>query len=76
MKPIASGMALAEVVRFLITTLTRWAAARTYGEIRIVVMNGQIEAVHEHMSYRGSVPRRTGPGQETADRVAEQLTVT
>lgn len=66
-------MNLAEVVRFVIVTLIRWSQLRQYGEIRIVVQGGQIEFVHENVSYRGGLPKRQGPGTEAADRAAGQL---
>ena len=66
---------LAEVVRFVIATLVKWAQIGQYGEIRIVVQGGQIEFVHEAVSYRGTLPRRGGQaGAEAADKLAEQVT--
>jgi len=67
------SISLAETVRFVIVTLIRWAQSRQYGEIRIVVQGGQIEFVHESASYRGTLPKRQGPGAEAAERVVGQL---
>lgn len=68
-------LSLAQLVRFLIVTLTRWAAAKQYGEIRIVVQGGQIEFVHENLSHRGGLPQRNNwEGSELADRAVETLT--
>lgn len=69
-----ASISLADTVRFLITTLIRWAQTRQYGEIRIVVQAGQIEFIHEDMSYRGTVPKRSGPGMDAAERAAGHLT--
>jgi hypothetical protein len=66
-------MNLTEVVRFVISTLIRWAQTKQYGELRIVCQGGQIEFVHESASYRGSVPRRDGQNAEMAAKVDEEI---
>jgi len=72
--PTKGSHSLAEVVRFVITTLVKWAQTGQYGELRIVVQAGQIEFVHESASYRGQLPRRGGnDAVAAADRLAEQV---
>lgn len=65
-------ISLGALIPFLMELLTRWAAGGTYGEIRIVVQGGQIEFVHESVSFRGTLPKRSGPGAGKADIVAGQ----
>lgn len=67
------GLALVDVLRFIITTLITWAQTRSYGEIRIVVQGGQIEFVHESRSHRDRLPNTDG---DRADQVLKQLAAT
>jgi uncharacterized membrane protein len=69
-------ISLADTIRFLIVTLARWAQNRQWGEVRIVIQNGQIVTVHEARSYQGSLPKRQVGGdlvEEVADRTAKDL---
>lgn len=52
----AKPMAMKDVIRFLIWTLTGWATKKTWGEITITVQDGQVVFVHEHKSYRDRLP--------------------
>ena len=52
----ARALSLAEVVRFVIVTLTKMAQRKDWGEIRITVQGGQILFVHNDLSYRDRLP--------------------
>lgn len=68
------GLALVDVLRFVITTLVKMAQDRAYGEIRITVQGGQIEFVHESRSHRDRLPQAAHDGP--ADQVLRQLVPT
>jgi hypothetical protein len=59
-------ISLKDLIRFIIVTLTAWAQAKAYGEIRIVCQGGQIEFCHVSQSHRGSLPKAVGPEVEDA----------
>lgn len=46
------GVALKAVVKFVINTLVKMAQRREWGEIRIVVQDGQIVNIHDDRSYK------------------------
>lgn len=60
-----NSISLAELVKFLMATLVKWARTRQFGEIRIVVQDGKIQGVHESCSYREGLPNR-----DTAEQAA------
>jgi hypothetical protein len=54
---VAEGdLSLQATVRFLMGWLVQAARGHRWGELRVVVQDGRITAVHEHSSYRGRLP--------------------
>lgn len=60
----SNGLALVEVVGWMIRTLVAMAQNRAWGEIRIIVQAGQIEAVHESQSHKGRLPGAGADGDQ------------
>lgn len=62
---MGDDLSLQATVRFIMGWLIRSARKRTWGELRIVVQDGRITGVHEHISYRSKLPAieeaETGP---------------
>lgn len=52
----AKHLSLPEVIKFVMALLVKMAQRKNYGSIEIVVQDGQIVHVHEHVSYRGPLP--------------------
>ena len=70
----ARNLALRDVMRFVITTLVKWAQDRSWGELKITVQDGQIIFVTEHRSYRDQLPKVDGQ-VEPEDHQLRQLVV-
>jgi hypothetical protein len=52
----AKALSLVDVIKFLIVTLTKMAAAKEWGEVRITVQGGQVMFVHQNLSYKDHLP--------------------
>lgn len=50
------GLPAKDTVGFVLGWLVRAARRRQWGELKIVVQDGQIVGVHEHASYRDALP--------------------
>ena len=65
----STGIALVEVVGWVIRTLVAMAQNRAWGEIRIIVQGGQIEAVHENHSHKGRLPGAAATDGDQVKRI-------
>ena len=65
----SNGLALVEVIGWLIRTLVTMAQNRAWGEIRIIVQAGQIEAVNESQSHKGRLPGAAATDGDQVKRI-------
>lgn len=67
------GLPLGAVVRWLIVTLTKMAAQKDWGEIKITVQGGQVVYTQHLVSYRDHLPVDAEAAQLVQDQKLRNL---